>query len=189
MTKLILDPVARFNPEQFKQLCAMNPEAVLELTNKGELIIMPSTGGETGERNSSLTAQLWFWNNQQRRGKVFDSSTMFQLPSGAFRSPDVSWVELSRWESLSEEDRQTFPPLCPDFVVELRSQSDSLRDLREKMAEYLENGAKLGWLIDPKLKQVEIYRRDQSVEILQNPLRVVASGDLSGFILDISCII
>jgi Uma2 family endonuclease len=146
MITLNLEPIIHLNSEQFKQLCDANPEAVLELTSKGELVIMSPTGGESGIQNGWLTTQLVFWTRQDGTGVAFDSSTMFKLPSGAFRSPDASWVKRSRWDSLTNEEKKTFSPICPDFVVELRSPSDSLKQLQDKMQEYIDNGAQLGWL-------------------------------------------
>lgn len=130
---------------------------------------MSPTGGETGRRNLNISMQLGLWNQQTGLGVAFDSSTMFQLPNSAFRSPDAAWIELSRWKALTPEEREGFCPLCPDFVIELRSPSDSLKTLREKINEYIDNGAQLGWLIDPKTKQVEMYRLNTAPEILKAP--------------------
>lgn len=159
---LNLTPVIQLNPDRFKQLCYANPDAKLELTHKGELVVMSPTGGETGNRNIKLLARLENWASADGTGIAFDSSTMFQLPNNSFRSPDASWISLARWNRLTDEQKVTFPPICPDFVVELRSPSDSLNSLPEKMQEYLDNGAQLGWLLDPKTKRVEIYRPGQS---------------------------
>ncbi|MFM6017388.1 MAG: Uma2 family endonuclease, partial [Dolichospermum sp.] len=153
---LNIPPTVNLTDEQFYQLCIANEPWKLELTHTGELIIMPPTGGESGIRNSDITTNLTMWNRQTKLGKVFDSSTEFKLPSGAYRCPDAAWVKLARWDALSKEEKRRFPPLCPDFVVELRSETDSLEKLRTKMREYENNGALLGWLIDPQTPLVEI---------------------------------
>jgi Uma2 family endonuclease len=184
-----LDPVFKLTDENFYELCRTNPEVKFERTAKGELIVMAPTGGETGNRNMKLSARLENWTEEDGTGIAFDSSTMFQLPLGAYRSPDAAWIQLERWESLSPEDRSAFPPLCPDFVVELRSISDSLRSVQDKMQEYLENGVRLGWLIDPKGQQVEIYRQGQAKEVLQAPTRLSGEDVLPGFVLDLSRIL
>lgn len=183
MSNLTLDlrSIALLTREAFISLCSANPEAKLERTATGELVIMSPTGGETGRRNLNISMQLGLWNEQTGLGVAFDSSTMFQLPNGAFRSPDAAWVELSRWQALTPEEREGFCPLCPDFVIELRSPSDSLKTLRDKMTEYIDNGTKLGWLIDPKSKKVEIYRPDSSPEILNAPSMLAGEPVLSDF--------
>ncbi len=148
---------------------------------------MPPTFSWTGKQNSGLNAQLWNWNDQTDLGLVFDSSTGFTLPNSAVRSPDVSWVSKERWEALSEtQQKEEFSPLSPDFVVELRSSSDSLKKLREKMQEYIDNGVRLGWLIDTTNKQVEIYRLGQDVEVLQSPTTLSGEAVLPGFVLDLN---
>lgn len=186
---LKLDPVIRLNDEQYYQLCRLNRDIRLERTTRGELIVMPPTGGETGDRNSEINFQLRAWNKQTGRGKVFDSSTEFSLPKGAHRSPDASWVKLDRWESLTPEQREKFPPLCPDFVVELRSSADPLKPLQEKMQEYIDNGARLGWLIDPLKQRVEIYRPKLAVEALEAPANLSGEDVLPGFMLELSGIL
>lgn len=146
----------------------------------------PPTGGETGKRNLSITTQLGIWfEANERLGEAFDSSTGFELPNGANRSPDVSWVARERWEALTQREREGFIPLCPDFVVELRSKTDGIKKLRRKMEEYLDNGARLGWLIDPQNQRVEIYRPGQSVEILENPETLSGESVLPGFTLSL----
>ena len=175
--------------EQFFLLCQHNRELRFERTAKGEILIMPPTGGETGNRNADLTFQLQAWSRQNNLGKAFDSSTGFKLPNGANRSPDASWVKRDRWFALTPEQRKKFVPLCPDFVVELRSPSDALKETQEKMQEYIDNGARLGWLIDPQTRRVEIYRPNQDVEILENPATVPGEDVLPGFVLDLNCII
>lgn len=171
--------------EQFFHLCAANRELHLERTSKGELLIMTPAGGETGRRNSILTGQVWLWNEQTRLGEVFDSSTGFKLPNGAERSPDVAWVARERWESLTPEQKNRFPPICPDFVIELRSPSDNLATIQEKMREYLENGAILGWLIDPERQCIEIYRQGRDVERIEKPERIAGDPILPGLIMDL----
>ncbi|HBL59115.1 MAG TPA: hypothetical protein DDZ80_11515, partial [Cyanobacteria bacterium UBA8803] len=153
---LQLPPVLKLTDEQFEQLAAANQDLQLELTAKGELIIMPPTGGETGDRNFELDGQLWYWNHQARLGKAFDSSTGFRLPKGGTRSPDVAWVSMERWEALTPTQRKKFLPLCPDFAVELVSETDDVEETRLKMQEYVDNGLRLGWLINPRTRQVEI---------------------------------
>ncbi|MBE9241676.1 Uma2 family endonuclease [Synechocystis salina] len=173
-------------PEQFAQLAIANRDLRLERTATGVLIVNPPTGGETGKRNLNLAGQLSYWfEANDNLGEAFDSSTGFELPNGANRSPDASWVARERWESLTQEEREGFIPLCPDFVVELRSKTDSLKKLQEKMEEYVENGAKLGWLIDPQNKRVEIYRPGQAVEVLQNPDTLSGEEILPGFTLSL----
>ncbi|QUY41780.1 Uma2 family endonuclease [Acaryochloris marina] len=172
--------------EQFFQLCQDNSDLRFERTSLGELIIMPPTGGLTGDRNADITFQLRAWNRQTRQGKSFDSSTGFQLPNGATRSPDASWMTIERWETLTSSEQERFVPLCPDFVVELRSASDALAPLQAKLQEYIENGARLGWLIDPKQQTVEIYRPNQVVERVQAPAQLSGESVLQDFILDLS---
>jgi Uma2 family endonuclease len=169
---LNLNPIIKLTDDQFFLLCQENENIRLERTAKGELIIMSPAGGETGNSNAGLTAQIWIWNESNKLGKVFDSSTGFKLPNGADRSPDASWVKLERWNALTPEQQKKFPPLCPDFVVELMSPSDSLKETQDKMKEYRDNGAVLGWLINRKSRQVEIYRLNQEVEVLESPAAV-----------------
>ncbi|HBQ98088.1 MULTISPECIES: Uma2 family endonuclease [unclassified Roseofilum] len=174
--------------EQFWQLCHENDNLQFEKTAQGELIVMPPTGGNTSERNADLTFQLQAWNRQTKLGKVFDSSGCFQLPNGANRAPDSSWVKLERWDALTEKEQDRFVPLCPDFVVELMSPSDTLSQTQAKMIEYINNGAQLGWLINRKQRRVEVYRPQQEVEILDNPQTISGEFILPGFILDLSTI-
>lgn len=178
-----------YTSEEFAGLAANYPDLRMELTREGVIIIMPPAGGETGGKNANLTADLVIWNRQGKTGKVFDSSTAFMLPSGAKRSPDASWIPAADWEALSLEERQQFLPLCPDFVIELRSRTDRLSTVQEKMREYLDNGAKLGWLIDPKSKRVEIYRLGQEIEIVDNPISLSGEDVLPGFVLDLTGIL
>jgi Uma2 family endonuclease len=178
----------RLTHEQFEQLCQNNPDRSLELTKDGELEIMAPTGGESSNCESELGADLVNWNRQTKRGKTFSSSGAFILPNGAERCPDAAWVELSRWEALTLEQRKKFIPLAPDFVIELRSETDRLPKLQEKMEEYRDNGVRLGWLINPQKKQVEIYRPGRDVEILEAPISLSGEDVLPGFVLDLRSI-
>jgi Uma2 family endonuclease len=178
-----LKPHIDLTDDQFYELCRDNPEMRFEQTAKGALIIMSPTGGETGNRNFSLNVQFGNWIEQDATGLGFDSSTVFKLPSGAKRSPDAAWVKRDRWESLSAKEREGFPPIAPDFVIELRSRTDSLAELQQKMQEYIDNGVRLGWLLNPQDQQVEIYRPGKPVEILQAPLKISGEDVLPGFVL------
>jgi Uma2 family endonuclease len=169
--------------EQFWQLCQNNRDLRFERNASGDLIIMPPTGSETGNCNIDLSYQLQGWSRQNNLGLAFDSSTGFKLPNGANRSPDAAWVKKERWEALTTEEREKFAPLCPDFVVELRSKTDSLEKLRAKMQEYIDNGAKLGWLLDRQNSLVEIYRPNQAVEIISSPQSLSGEDILPGFVL------
>jgi len=175
----------KFTDDKFVEMVAANKDLRLELSSQGELSIMSPTGGETGDRNLELGGQVWFWNRQNGLGKAFDSSTGFKLPNGATRSPDVSWIKIERWNALTPEQRKRFLPLCPDCVIELVSESDDLADTQAKMREYIANGLRLGWLINPKNKQVEIYRPNQEIEVLQSPANLSGENVLPGFILDL----
>ena len=185
---LNLHPVLELTDDQFYELCLANRDLRLERTATGEIIIMPPAGGETGHRNIEISFQLEAWSSQNGLGIAFDSSTGFKLPNGAERAPDASWIKCDRWNSLNAEQKRKFPPLCPDFVIELRSETDSIKTLQLKMLEYMDNGAKLGWLIDPKSQKVEIYRLEKQVEILQNPATLSGEDVLPGFILNLSSI-
>ena len=180
----------RVTPEQFEQLAYAEQVVRMELTKNGELIVMSPTGGTAGRKNSRLTQQLRNWADRVGTGEVFDSSTVFVLPNGARKSPDVSWIKLERWNKLTDAQQDGFPPIAPDFVIELVSPSDlknqRYEDLQAKMQEYLANGVKLGWLMEPKGKTVEIYRAGQPVEILSNPKTLSGEDVLPGFILDLS---
>ena len=173
-------------PEEFEQLCAEYDEWRLELTSTGELIVMPGTGLQTGRRNANLTSQLMVWTEKDATGVCFDSSAIFALPNGARRSPDASWVRWDKWNRLSERQQESFGPICPDFVVELRSKSDRLQFLRNKMTEYIANGASLGWLIDPFNRQVYVYRPNEEVVTLINPESVSGDPLLPGFELNLA---
>ncbi|MDX2216729.1 MAG: Uma2 family endonuclease [Oculatellaceae cyanobacterium bins.114] len=186
---LNLYPVLKLTDEQFYQLCQTNRDLRLERTSSGELIIMPPTGGSTGNRNIKITAQLENWSSQTDLGLAFDSSTGFRLPNGADRSPDAAWVQRERWDALTSEQQTQFVPLCPDFVVELRSATDSLIALQNKMQEYMDNGARLGWLIDPQTQQVEVYRAGQPKEVLQTPEILSGEDVLPDFVLNLKPIL
>ena len=186
---LNLQPTIELTDEQFALICSTNRDLRLERTAAEELVIMPPTGGKTGKRNSSINAQLWLWNQQYKLGEVFDSSTGFKLPNGATRSPDAAWIKKERWESLTSEQQKKFIPLCPDFLIELRSNPDSLSELQKKMQEYLANGLALGWLIDPQNKKVEVYKFNYSVEVLSNPVSLSGDYILPSFTLELKNIL
>lgn len=174
------------SPEQFEALAETNRDLRLERTTTGELIVNPPTGLESSRRNHSLTTQLGVWHEaNEDLGEAFESSGGFTLPNGAIRSPDASWVSRHRWDALTPQQKGTFPQICPDFVVELRSKSDSLSTLHAKMREYLENGARLGWLLDPQNRRVEIYRQGGEMEILENPVELSGEDVLPGFVLNL----
>lgn len=171
--------------EQFYRLCQVNQNWQLERTAKGELVIMSPVGGVSGNREADLITDLNPWNRQTQLGKVFSSATIFRLPNGGDRSPDAAWVSNERWSALTPEEQAGFPPICPDFVIELRSRTDSLQPLQEKMQEYLDSGLRLGWLINPQAQQVEIYRSNQTVEIVQLPVSLSGEDVLPGFVLSL----
>ena len=181
----IVDVHSVLTGEDFDQLVRDNPELRMELTATGELILMPPTGSKTGLLNFELGRQFGNWAKTNRAGVGFDSSTLFTLPNGARRSPDVSWVKRERWEALTETEQEGFAPLCPDFVIELRSRSDNLPPLEDKMLEYIANGTLMAWLIDPLRKRVYIYRPNRSVETIEDPDNVSGDPELPGFILDV----
>lgn len=188
MTALTLDlrSTMELTDERFEQICYSNRDLRFERSAKGELVVMSPTGSETGGQNTSLTGQLWVWERKTKIGKSFDSSTGFTLPNGAIRSPDASWIKQERWDTLSQVQKRKFAPICPDFVVELCSPSDRLLDVQSKMQEYLANGTRLGWLIIPESRQVEIYRPNRDVEVLSNPVSLSGEDVLPGFELDLS---
>ena len=183
--RLRLWPVIDLTDDQFFEFCQLNRDLRIEQTSKGDLIIMPPTGWETGHRNSELNAILRNWSKQDGSGIASDSSAGFKLPNGATRSPDAAWILRSRLTTVTANERKKFLPLCPDFVIELRSPSDSLRNLQDKMQEYIDNGAQLGWLIDPERKQVHIYRPHDPVEYLENPEFISGEPVLPGFVLNL----
>lgn len=188
MASVTLPKTFQVTHEQFKQLVEVNRDLRLERTATGELIVMSPTGSTTGNCNLEIEGQLWLWNRQTQLGQAFNSSTGFHLPNGADRSPDAAWVTQKRWDSLTCEQQEDFAPLCPDFVVELRSGSDSLKPLQEKMQEYIDNGTRLGFLIDRKNKRVEIYKPNVEVEVLNHPDQISGEDVLPGFVLDLTAV-
>jgi Uma2 family endonuclease len=180
-----LRPETGMTEDEFFRFCQINRDLRIERTAQGEVIIMPPTVSDTGDKNSEINFQLRLWAKKDGTGVTFDSSAGFTLPNGAVRSPDASWIRKERFEALSKEERQKFAPLCPDFVVELRSKTDSLKVVREKMREYMENGARLGFLIDPRTRRVHVYRPGRRPEILRDPETVSGEAVLPGFALDL----
>jgi Uma2 family endonuclease len=185
---LNLDALTTLTPDQFWALSLTNRDVRLELTAQGKLIVMPPTGWESGKRNSNANADLVFWNRRAGLGVVFDSSTGFILPNGAIRSPDAAWVKQDRMDALNPKP-EGFLPFAPDFAIELRSATDSARDIREKMKEYRDNGVRLGWFLNPQAKEVEIYRLGQEVEVLKAPASLSGEDVLPGFVLDLKGIL
>jgi Uma2 family endonuclease len=185
-TILKLEPAIALSESQFFTLCQQNPDLKFERSGQGELIIMPPTGGETGRKNATLIARLVMWNETYNLGVVFDSSSCFRLPKGGDRSPDVSWLKKERWDSLTPEQQRKFPPLCPDFVLELLSPSDNLSLAQAKMQEYQANGVQLAWLLNPQDQQVEIYRLGYPVEILFRPRELSGENVLPNFVLNLA---
>ena len=183
---LQMSPAWEMNADSFFDFCQLNSHLRIERNATGKLIIMPPTGSETGNRNLKLIQQLANWTDLDGSGIGFDSSAGFTLPNGATRSPDASWIELSKWNNLSTEQKSKFAPICPDFVVELKSPNDSLEVLQEKMQEYIDNGASLGWLIDRSEKQVYVYTSDAKAKCLDNPSTLTGDPILSGFVLDLA---
>jgi Uma2 family endonuclease len=183
-----LNSIIKLTDDQFYQLCRDNPDVKFERNANGEIIIMPPTGGETGNRNFELSADFAIWNRQYRLGVCFDSSTCFKLPNGADRSPDVSWIKQERWDTLTLEQKEKFPPIAPDFVLELISPTDSLKKTQGKMQEYMKNEVRLGWLIDRKTRRVEIYRLGQAVEVLKSPTELSGEDVLPGFVLKLETV-
>ncbi|MEA5417976.1 Uma2 family endonuclease [Spirulina sp. CCNP1310] len=188
MIALDLRPTLQLTNAAFAQLCASNPDLRLERTAQGELSVIAPAGSDSGRQNASITGQLWYWNRQTRLGLAFDSSAGFTLPNSAIRSPDAAWIAQSRWDALTPEQRRTFAPICPDFVIELKSPSDTLPPLQAKLTEYIANGAQLGWLIDPEGQQVHCYRPNHPPEILTQPTTISAHPILPNFTLDLTLI-
>lgn len=186
--RLDLSSVTTLTDEQFYDLCRANPDVKFERNADGTLVIMSPTGGETGNRNSELLADLVIWNRQTQLGVCFDSSTCFKLPNGAQRSPDLAWIRRDRWQALSPRQREQFPPIAPDFVLELLSPSDTLPEICTKMAEYMANGVRLGWLIDRQTRTVEIYQPHQPVQSLHDPAEIADDTVLPGFRLSLEAI-
>lgn len=187
--KLKFRPSLELTDAVFAQLCRANPDLRLERTARGELIFMPPAGTESGGRNLELSIQLGLWAKQTGLGRAFDSSAGFTLPNGAVRAPDASWVAQARWDALTLAQRQGFAPLCPDFVAELRSPTDPRKEVRAKLREYLAQGARLGWLIDPVRREVEIHRPGQPVETLKDPQTLSGEAVLPGFTLHLKGIL
>jgi Uma2 family endonuclease len=181
-----LQPVFDLTDDQLYEFSQINRDLRIERNAKGELIIMPPTAGDTGERNAEITMQLRLWSKRDGSGVTFDSSTGFRLPNGAVRSPDASWIKKTRLTTLSAEERKKFIPLCPDFVIELRSASDNLNTLQDKIQEYIDNGTNLAWLIDPEQKQVYVYNSQGLIKELKNPDSISADPILPGFVLNLN---
>lgn len=182
---LQFSPFIKMTDEQFFDFCQANSDLRIERNSQGEIIIMPPTFSETGAINFNLAIEFGNWAKKDGTGKGFDSSTGFVLPNGAVRSPDLSWIKLERWNALTAKQRAKFAHICPDFVVELRSKSDSLSKLKEKMQEYIENGVSLGWLIDATTRKVYVYLSDRQVETLENPPEISGEPVLKGFVLNL----
>jgi len=180
--------IAQITDDQFYILCRENPEVKFERNAQGEIIVISPTGGETGNYNSEINADLVIWNRPTKLGVCFDSSTCFKLPSGANRSPDVSGIKQDRWDALTPEQKQKFPPIDPDFVLELMSPTDSLKDTQDKMQEYMNSQVKLGWLINRKMRRVEIYRQGEEKEILECPTELSGEDILPGFVLNLQAV-
>ncbi len=181
-----LPEIIPMTPAQFSEFCLANRDLRIERTASGEVVIMPPVFSDTGNRNLKISQQLANWADRDGTGETFDSSTGFTLPNGAIRSPDACWIKLESWNALTEEQKASFAPICPDFVIELRSASDTLSGLQDKMQEYLDNGTSLGWLIDRQNRKIYIYRPDQESEILDNPETVSGAPELAGFVLNMS---
>ena len=179
-----LNSIANLSRSQFRQIASDNPDMKLERNKQGNLIVVALTGGETGNFNADLNGQLYVWNRTSQSGKIFDSSTGFELPEGGDRSPDVAWITLDKWEALTPEQRRGFLPLCPDFAVELMSRPDSWVQTQAKMVEYMESGCRLAWLLDPKGKRAAIYRVGKPPELLTAPDSLSGEDVLPGFVLD-----
>jgi Uma2 family endonuclease len=182
---LKLTPVLNLTDDQLFELCQLNRDWQIEYTAQGELVVMPPTGGETSNRNAEITFQVQAWTRQDQTGVAFDSSGGFKLPNGATRSPDAAWVRRSRLAGLTRDQKQKFLPLCPDFVIELRSPTDNLQAAQDKMQEYLDNGTQLGWLIDPLTRRVHIYLPQRRPQVLGAPSTVSADPLLPGFVLNL----
>ncbi len=185
---LHLRPAIEMNDRQFFDFCRLNPDLRIERTAEGDVEIMSPAGGRTGNRNAGITAQLWMWALRDGTGDAFDAATGFILPNGAVRAPDAAWVRLSRLQGLTEEQKERFMPLCPDFAIELRSPSDRLSAAQAKMQEYIENGATLGWLIDATNRRVYVYRPGAEVERLDDPATLSGDPELPGFVLDLKLV-
>ncbi len=190
MTSYTIDfnSICQLTDEQFYQLCRNNSDVKFERNSQGEIIIMPPTGGETGNCNAELIIEFGLWNRQKKLGKLFDSSTCFKLPNGSNRSPDIAWIKQERWDTLTPEQKEKFPPITPDFLLELLSPSDNLKKAQDKMAEYLENGVKLGWLIDRIDRKVIIYRQGCNPEVINSPTLLSGEDVLPEFVLNLAIV-
>ena len=176
----------KITDEVLEQLCRENPEAKLETNARGQLIVMSPTGSQSGKFNLSLSSQVWYWNSQTLLGVAFDSSTGFKLSNGAVRSPDVSWIAIAKWNALTDKQKRGFAPIDPDFVIELMSPTDEILELQQKMSEYMACGVRLGWLINPDEKQVEIYRQGQNKQLLSSPISLSGEDFLPGLTVDLA---
>jgi Uma2 family endonuclease len=183
---LQMQPNIIMTDDNFYDFCQLNRDFRIERNQIGDLLIMSPTGSETEERNFNLNGQLWIWTKQNGTGVGFGSSGGFTLPNGAVRSPDAAWINRTKWEAIPAEQRKKFAPICPEFIIELRSETDNLKILQEKMQEYIDNGTQLGWLIDRKQRKIFIYRPGQAVEELDNPQTLTGEDLLPGFVLDLS---
>ena len=181
-----LPAIAPMTREQFYTFCQANRDLRIERTATGDVVIMPPAFADTGNRNFNLAVQLGIWAEQDGTGLGFDSSAGFTLMNGATRSPDAAWIKTEKWNQLSEAAKASFAPICPDFVIELRSASDTLRELQAKLQEYLDNGVSLGWLIDRKNRTIHIYRPDQDPKVIENPDLVRGDPELPGFSLSMA---
>ena len=173
------------NDDQFFDFCQANRELRIERTAEGDILLRSPTGVKSGQRNAIITMRLGIWAERDRKGVVFDSNAGFRLRNRAIRSPDAAWVLKSRLKRFSMAEQEKFLPLCPDFVIELKSPTDRLADLKKKLQEYIDNGARLGWLLNPKARQVLVYRPGRAVEVLDHPEAVSADPELPGFVLDV----
>ena len=178
--------IVKLTEDQFYDLCRANPDIKFERNAKGEIVIVPPTGGETGKNNAEITTDFVIWNRQTKLGVVFDSSTCFHFPNGADRSPDVSWIKQERCDILTEKQKEKFPPIVPDFVLELMSPTDRFKETQAKLQEYMDNGVKLSWLINRKNRLVEVYRQRQAVEVLESPTELLGENVLPGFVLNLA---
>jgi Uma2 family endonuclease len=183
--RIVLRPLLNLDDDQFLQLCAQNPLQPFEQNADGEVIVVPPIGTYSGRQENEILYQLTNWNKQHQRGIVLSSSALIRLPKGSIRSPDATWIEKPRWERLTLKQQKKIAPLCPNFVIELRSESDRLRVLQEKLEEYMDNGVELGWLIDPILSQVHLYEQGKPPHVLDKPATVIGTGSMAGFVLDL----
>lgn len=184
-TRIVLRPLLNLDDDQFLQLCAQNPEQPFEQNAQGEVIVVSPIGSYSGLLENKILYQLTRWNEEYDRGLVFSSSVLIRLPKGSIRSPDATWVEKSRWDCLTLKQQKKIAPFCPNFVIELRSESDQLKTLQKKLEEYLDNGVELGWIIDPILSQVHLYEQGKPPQVLEKPTTVAGTGCMEGFVLDL----